>query len=76
MPTSSDLPVLAFASQSKWADWLAKNHDTSDGLWMKVAKKDSGIPSVTIVEALDMALCYGWIDGQRGSFDDKYYLQK
>lgn len=76
MPTSSDLPVLAFASQSKWADWLAKNHDKSDGLWMKVAKKDSGIPSVTIVEALDMALCYGWIDGQRGSFDDKYYLQK
>lgn len=76
MPTSSDLPVLAFASQSKWADWLAKNHDTSDGLWMKVAKKNSGIPSVTIVEALDMALCYGWIDGQRGSFDDKYYLQK
>lgn len=76
MPTSSDLPVLAFASQSKWADWLAKNHDKSDGLWMKVAKKDSGIPSVTIVEALDMALCYGWIDGQRGSFDEKYYLQK
>ena len=76
MPTSNDLPVLAFASQSNWADWLAKNHDKSDGLWLKVAKKDSGIPSVTIVEALDMALCYGWIDGQRGSFDDKYYLQK
>ena len=76
MPTSNDLPVLAFASQSNWADWLAKNHDKSDGLWLKVAKKDSGIPSVTIVEALDMALCYGWIDGQRGSFDYKYYLQK
>jgi uncharacterized protein YdeI (YjbR/CyaY-like superfamily) len=71
-----ELPTLAFASQAKWADWLAKNHEKSGGLWMKVAKKDSGIPSVTIVEALDMALCYGWIDGQRGSFDDKYYLQK
>lgn len=68
--------MLAFASQAKWADWLAKNHDKSGGLWMKVAKKDSGISSVTIVEALDVALCYGWIDGQRGSFDEKYYLQK
>ncbi len=73
---SDELPVLPFVSQSKWADWLAKNHDKSGGLWMKVAKKDSGISSVTIVEALDVALCYGWIDGQRGSFDEKYYLQK
>jgi uncharacterized protein YdeI (YjbR/CyaY-like superfamily) len=74
--TKPELPTLTFASQEKWADWLAKNHDTSEGVWMKLAKKDSGIPSITIVEALDMALCYGWIDGQRGSFDDKYYLQK
>jgi uncharacterized protein YdeI (YjbR/CyaY-like superfamily) len=71
-----ELPILPFASQSKWADWLAKQHDDSAGVWLKIAKKDSGIPSVTIVEALDMALCYGWIDGQRLGFDEKYYLQK
>jgi uncharacterized protein YdeI (YjbR/CyaY-like superfamily) len=72
----TDLPTLSFESKKKWADWLAKNHDKSAGLWMKLAKKGTGIPSVTITEALDVALCYGWIDGQRDSFDEKYYLQK
>jgi len=76
MPILNELPTLTFASQSKWADWLAKQHDKSAGIWLKIAKKDSGIPSVTIVEALDTALCYGWIDGQRQPFDEKYYLQK
>jgi uncharacterized protein YdeI (YjbR/CyaY-like superfamily) len=71
-----ELPTLTFASQAKLFDWYARHHDTSPGIWLKVAKKDSGIPSVTIVEALDVALCYGWIDGQRLPFDDKYYLQK
>jgi len=72
----SELPILLFASQSKWADWLAKQHDKSAGVWLKLAKKDSGIPSVTYAEALDIALCYGWIDGQRNGFDEKYFLQK
>jgi uncharacterized protein YdeI (YjbR/CyaY-like superfamily) len=76
MVVKSELPTLAFASQAKLQVWYAKHHDTSPGIWLKVAKKDSGIPSVTIVEALDVALCYGWIDGQRMPFDDKYYLQK
>lgn len=76
MEKKSELPTLAFASQAKLLAWYAKNHDTSPGIWLKVAKKDSGIVSVTIVEALDVALCYGWIDGQRMPFDDKYYLQK
>jgi uncharacterized protein YdeI (YjbR/CyaY-like superfamily) len=76
MEKKSELPTLTFASQAKLFAWYAKNHDTSPGIWLKVAKKDSGIPSVTIVEALDVALCYGWIDGQRMPFDDKYYLQK
>ncbi|MBL8098816.1 MAG: YdeI/OmpD-associated family protein [Anaerolineales bacterium] len=71
-----DLPILPFASQSKFEDWLAKNHETSAGVWMKLAKKDSGIKSVTYMEALDIALCYGWIDGQKNSFDEKYFLQK
>jgi uncharacterized protein YdeI (YjbR/CyaY-like superfamily) len=73
---SSDLPTLPFASQKKWADWLAKQHDKSAGVWLKLAKKDSGIASVTYDEALDVALCYGWIDGQKNGFDDKYWLQK
>jgi len=72
----TELPTLPFESKKKWADWLAKQHDKSAGVWLKLAKKDSGIASVTIVEALDVALCYGWIDGQRLSFDEKYYLQK
>ncbi|MBI3169325.1 MAG: YdeI/OmpD-associated family protein [Chloroflexi bacterium] len=76
MPNSTELPTLTFESKKKFADWLAKNHDKSAGVWMKLAKKGSGIPSVTIMEALDVALCYGWIDGQRDSFDEKYYLQK
>jgi uncharacterized protein YdeI (YjbR/CyaY-like superfamily) len=57
-------------------DWLAKQHDKSAGLWIKIAKKGTSIPSVTCDEALDVALCYGWIDGQKGSFDDQYWLQK
>ena len=75
MSESSELLILPFASQSKWADWLAKQHDKSAGVWLKLAKKDSDIPSVTYAEALDIALCYGWIDGQKNSFDEKYFLQ-
>lgn len=77
MPTkSTDLPTLPFASKEKWAAWLAKQHDKSAGVWLKLAKKDSGIASVTYEEALDVALCYGWIDGQKKGFDDRYWLQK
>ncbi|HND48616.1 MAG TPA: YdeI/OmpD-associated family protein, partial [Anaerolineales bacterium] len=54
----------------------AKNHDKSAGLWLKIAKKATGISTVTYAEALDVALCYGWIDGQKGSFDEQYFLQK
>ena len=71
-----DLPILPFASKKKWAEWLAKQHDKSTGLWLKLSKKGSGISSITYDEALEIALCYGWIDGQKGSFDDKYWLQK
>ena len=71
-----ELPILPFASQTNWADWLAKQHDKSAGLWLKLAKKNSEIPSVTYEEALDIALCYGWIDGQKKGFDDAHWLQK
>ena len=70
------LQIIPFVSAKKWQQWLAKNHSDSKGLWIKVAKKNSGIATVTIEEALENALCYGWIDGQRNSLDDKYYLQK
>lgn len=73
---STELPIIAFASQKKWADWLAKQHETSAGVWLKLAKKATGIPSVTYDEAVESALCYGWIDGQKKSFDEQYWLQK
>jgi len=79
MNKSSDLPILPFASQKDWANWLKTQHDQSAGVWLKLAKKDSGISSVTYGEALDIALCYGWIDGQKKGFDDApfaYWLQK
>ena len=76
MAKLNELPSLASTSKRKWVDWLAKQYDKSAGVWLKLAKKDSGIPSVNYEEALDVALCYGWIDGQKKGFDDKYWLQK
>ena len=76
MTKATELPILPFESKKKWSDWLAKQHDKSAGVWLKLAKKDSGISSVTYEEALDVALSYGWIDGQKKGFDDKYWLQK
>ncbi|HMD82700.1 MAG TPA: YdeI/OmpD-associated family protein [Anaerolineales bacterium] len=73
---STDLLILPFANKKKWTDWLASQHDKSTGVWLKIAKKDSGIASLTYDEALESALCYGWIDGQKKGFDDKYWLQK
>ena len=69
-----DLPVLAFKSQSAWDEWLASRPATAKGLWLKLAKKSSGIASVSKAEAIDTALCHGWIDGQLDSFDDDFWL--
>lgn len=74
--TNSDLPVQTFATAVAWERWLAENQQLTQGIWIKIAKKASGIASVTHDEALDVALCYGWIDGQRNSHDDQYFLQK
>ncbi len=76
MKKENNLPILPFENKKKWADWLAKQHDKSTGVWLKLGKKGTGIPSVTYEEALDVALCYGWIDGQKKGFDDQYWLQK
>ena len=71
-----DLPSLTFASQADWEAWLDKEHLSSDGLWLKLAKKSAGVPSVSYAEALEVALCYGWIDGQKGALDQDYWLQR
>jgi uncharacterized protein YdeI (YjbR/CyaY-like superfamily) len=69
-----DLPVLAFKSQQAWDTWLASQPAGSKGLWLKLAKKSSGIASISKAEALDCALCHGWIDGQLDRFDDDFWL--
>jgi uncharacterized protein YdeI (YjbR/CyaY-like superfamily) len=71
---SDSLPVIAFASASDWELWLSKQPRSSKGIWLKLAKKDSGIKSVSRQEAIDGALCYGWIDGQLQKFDERYWL--
>ncbi len=75
-PPKADLPIMLFEQQQDWADWLEQQHTTSAGVWLKHAKKDSGHASVSYAEALDTALCYGWIDGQKKAFDDSFWLQK
>jgi uncharacterized protein YdeI (YjbR/CyaY-like superfamily) len=72
----TDLPEIAFDSSEAWARWLRENHAGSQGVWLRLAKKGSGVASVTREEALDEALCYGWIDGQARSLDETRYLQK
>jgi uncharacterized protein YdeI (YjbR/CyaY-like superfamily) len=76
MSAKQDLPVLPFASRDAWEAWLAEHHATSAGVWLKIAKKGSGIASVSYSEALDAALCYGWIDGQKDKLDGDHWLQR
>jgi uncharacterized protein YdeI (YjbR/CyaY-like superfamily) len=71
-----DLPILEFPDQTAWATWLTEQHEASAGVWLKIAKKASGIPTVTHPEALEEALCYGWIDGQRLPHDESFFLQR
>ena len=76
MAAPLDDPVIAFESAAAWEAWLADQHGAASGVWIKMAKKSSGIPTVTHAEALDVALCYGWIDGQRNKLDDQWFLQR
>lgn len=69
-------PTLAFETQQDWEMWLEKHHSEARGVWLKLAKKATGIPSITHAEALEGALCYGWIDGQAAPYDARYWLQK
>jgi len=68
--------IKSFASAAAFEAWLAKNHARETELWLKIHKKDSGLPSVTHKDALDVALCWGWIDAIRKSFDDRSFLQR
>jgi uncharacterized protein YdeI (YjbR/CyaY-like superfamily) len=69
--------VSEFASRAEWEAFLAAHHaDTPDGVWIRFARRGSGIPSVTHAEALEVALCYGWIDAQVGKGDDTHYVQR
>jgi uncharacterized protein YdeI (YjbR/CyaY-like superfamily) len=70
------LPIIPFKFQQDWELWLEDNHAESEGLWLKIAKKASGIPTVSFNEAIDVAICFGWIDGQRLGHDDTWYLQR
>lgn len=74
---SADAPdEVFFANAAGWARWLAKHHASSSGVWLRMAKADSGIPSVNYPQALEQALCYGWIDGQKKSLDAQHWLQR
>ncbi|HEY9855213.1 MAG TPA: YdeI/OmpD-associated family protein [Stenomitos sp.] len=70
------LPVLAFETQVAWREWLDGHHQESSGLWLRIFKKASGHPTVTYAEALDEALCYGWIDSTKAAGDADSFLQR
>jgi uncharacterized protein YdeI (YjbR/CyaY-like superfamily) len=75
MPTDS-LPVVSFEDTDAWDAWLTAHAADSPGLWLKIAKKGSAGRSISYSDALDVALCHGWIDGQKGRLDDEYWLQR
>ncbi|HEY6457592.1 MAG TPA: YdeI/OmpD-associated family protein [Steroidobacteraceae bacterium] len=74
--TAKNLPVLSFATARAWSEWLVTHHASSRGLWLKIAKKGSGSASVTYAGALEGALAWGWIDGQKGTFNNVWWLQR
>jgi uncharacterized protein YdeI (YjbR/CyaY-like superfamily) len=75
-PPRPEQPIIAFASAEEFSQWLDKNHEKHPGIWLRIYKKASGHPTITYAEALDVALCYGWIDGQKQSHDADSWLQK
>jgi uncharacterized protein YdeI (YjbR/CyaY-like superfamily) len=76
MTNANDLPILSFETQAGWVAWLEEHHADSKGIWLKIAKKETGISSVNYSQALESAICYGWIDGQKAAFDETFWLQK
>ena len=74
--TDADVPVVSFSSAQLWEAWLADQHESAAGVWLKIAKKDSGTPTVSYAEAVEVALCFGWIDGVKRAVDDKHWVQR
>jgi uncharacterized protein YdeI (YjbR/CyaY-like superfamily) len=70
------LPIMAFPSREAWAAWLDEHHTISAGIWLTLAKKGAGEVGVSYGDAVEVALCYGWIDGQAGKLDDRFWLQR
>jgi len=73
---ANDVPILEFPDTDAWERWLEANHESSGGVWLKIAKKGSGATTVTYPEALEEAIRHGWIDGQKGAHDDAFWLQR
>jgi uncharacterized protein YdeI (YjbR/CyaY-like superfamily) len=73
---AEELPIRLFSDRAELESWLEKNHDSSAGIWLKIAKKGAGERSVTYAEALELALCFGWIDSQKRGFDGTHFLQR
>ena len=77
MPTlQSDITPTLFKTARSFETWLKKHHATSDGLWLLIAKKGAAQPSVSYAEAVEIALCWGWIDGQKKGLDEQHFLQR
>ena len=76
MDTKQGLPILELRNRKAWERWLEKHHASAPGAWLKLAKKGSPTPTVTQGEALEEAICFGWIDGQVGRHDEHFYLQR
>lgn len=74
--THDDLPIISFQAPADWENWLAENHAQTTGIWLRILKKSSDALSITYAEAVDEALCYGWIDGQSRKYDEQSWLQK
>src|SRR5258708_799879 len=76
MELHKDTPVLLFSTRQEWYRWLEKNHEKFSAVWIKFAKKNSGEVSITYDEALESALCFGWIDGLINKYDEKFYVTR
>ena len=73
---SSQWPIIPFATPEEWRAWLMENHATVPGIWLQMAKKETGIPSIDYKQAVEGALCFGWIDGQAKKHDEGKWIQK
>jgi uncharacterized protein YdeI (YjbR/CyaY-like superfamily) len=74
--STSDYPIILFKTPRDWERWLRQHCEGAPGVWLRLAKKDSGLASVSYAEAVELALCYGWIDGQKRTHDQSSWIQK